>query len=234
MARRIVRTVIQFTVLAALISGLLFVLDLRYRVLPSSIHNFLPEHHAGSVITDIQYHQCSNIKLLSGCQMDASKGWIRLSKDVFLGNGFLKEGYLHVKRRSEEEFSAAEGDKVVVDVKVGRLEPEDKDQVGDHGAKWESRPGGLWVKRQEKMVDTAVTAVDLLFGADAVEVREGWEMKEGNMMVGEMVRVTVRRGAPVKPRKPTVRMGKNHKLKIIQVAGGLPMGIWGEWELMFW
>jgi len=60
--------------------------------------------------------------------------------------------------------------------------------------------------------------VDVLFGDDAVEVRPGWQLKEGSISVGEVPRLTVRRGPLVVAKKPVVRMRKDHKLKIIQVS----------------
>ncbi|KAL7276092.1 Phosphatase dcr2 [Rhizina undulata] len=227
MARRIVRTIIQFAVLSIAILAVVFFLDLRYRLLPQSIHHFLPEHHAGKVVTDVTYISCSRLQLLSKCGLEANEGWIKINKDVFLGQHWISQGYVHIKLKREEEFSATAGDRVVVDIKAGRLQPQllptDKED-----AKWESRPGGLWIKRQSKLVDDAVTAVDILYGADAVEVRPGWRLREGTMLVAEGVevngakiagvKITARNGPAVPVVKPVLRMRKDHKFKIIQVS----------------
>jgi len=109
---------------------------------------------------------------------------------------------------------------VVIDVKVGRIKPEPSEGAGEKDIEWESRPGGIWIKRQGKLMDSAVSTVDVLFGDDAVEVRPGWQLKEGSISVGEVPRLTVRRGPLVVAKKPVVRMRKDHKLKIIQVSGG--------------
>lgn len=125
----------------------------------------------------------------------------------------MKQGYIHIKRKKEEELDILAGEKLVVDIRVGRLEP-----PAENGIKWETRPGGIWIKRQTKIVDDAVTGVDVLFGVDAVEVRPGWVMREGSLTSGENARITLRKGQPVEVVKPVLRL-KNHKFKIIQVSG---------------
>lgn len=153
--------------------------------------------------------------ILSDCTLDVREGWIRINKEVHLGQAWIKQGYIHIKRKKEEELDRAAGEKLVVDIRVGRLEPPVED-----GIKWETRPGGIWIKRQTKIVDDAVTAVDLLFGADAVEVRPGWVMREGSLTSGENARITLRKGPPPEIKKPVLRL-KDHKFKIIQVSGKL-------------
>lgn len=129
-----------------------------------------------------------------------------------------------MKRKKETELIPRK-DKIVVDVKVGRIKPVAGAGVGVKGdeeekGEWESRKGGVWIKRQFKEDVNAVTAVDVLFGADAVEVREGWALREGSLTVGDRLpRLTARRGPHVESKKPVVRMRKDHTLKIIQVSG---------------
>lgn len=217
MARRIVRTLIQFTILSFLVATVIFFLDLRYRVLPQSIHHLLPEHHAGTIITDITMVTCSSI-ILSSCRLDARDGWTRIEKDVYLGKSWVAHGYVHVQTKKEEEFQPTKGEKVVVDLRVGRIKPKAMDGAGDKTIEWESRPGGFWIKRQAKKVDATLTALDVLFGPDATEVRGGWQLKGGSLTMGEHVRLSVRRGSPEAPRKPAVRVKKDHKFKIIQVS----------------
>lgn len=210
MARRIVRTIIQVICLSIVLAAAVFFLDLRYRVLPPRLHHLLPEHHAGTVVTDITFLSCSS--LFSECILDAGEGWTRINKDVYLGETWISQGYIHIKRKKEEELDKAAGEKIVVDIRVGRLEPPAED-----GVKWESRPGGIWIRRQTKIVDDAVTAVDVLFGADAVEVRPGWVMREGSLTSGENARITLRKGPPLEFKKPILRL-KDHKFKIIQIS----------------
>jgi hypothetical protein len=220
MARRIVRTLLQLSSLSLLLGAAIFFLDLRYRVLPTKIHYFLPEHHAGILVTDLTLVQCSTIQLITSCSLSPGEGWKKIPKDVFLGNGWLQQGFMHVRTKHESSFTPTAGDKVVIDVRVGRIKPDPSEGAGEKDVEWESRPGGIWIKRQAKLMDSAVSAVDVLFGADAVDVRPGWQLKEGSLNVGELPRLTVRRGPPMVVKKPVVRMRKDHKLKIIQISGG--------------
>lgn len=220
MARRILRTIIKVTLLSVVVGALLFILDTRFRVLPSSadkyLHAFLPEHHDGHVVTDITYLSCSRF---GSCTLPQSEGWTRVEKDLNLGTGWVQRGYLFFKRKLETEFAPTKGEKVVVDIKISRLQPGASEGAGEKsGAMWEQRPGSLWIKRQPKLSSEAITAVEVLFGPDAHEVREGWVLKEGSLNVGEQPRITVRRGQRVVPKRPQVMMGKDHKLKIIQVS----------------
>ncbi|TKA62023.1 hypothetical protein B0A55_11127, partial [Friedmanniomyces simplex] len=167
MTRRITRTLTQLAALLTLITLLLFLADSRYKVLPTSIHDRLPSHHAGTVITDITVAYCSTANPFSACRLDSEK-WHRVEKDLYLHSGWVQSAWLHVQRRKEEELAA--GEKVVVGVRVGSLDPGVGEQ-GQHDERWESRPGGIWVLRSGKRHDSdserAVTAVDVLFGADA-------------------------------------------------------------------
>lgn len=117
-------------------------------------------------------------------------------------------------------------DKVVMDVMVGRLDP-------STGAKahpdqqWESRGSGLWILRSAKVHASdskqAVTAVDLLFGDDAVEAREGWYITGTPMLLDTnanipAAHITIRRGLQPTPLKPQPRVKDNGKFKIMQLA----------------
>lgn len=129
-----------------------------------------------------------------------------------------------MQRKKEEEFQ--EGDMVVMDVRVSRLDPTTTEKVqGD--AKWEARPGGLWILRSKKRnasdSDKAVTAVDVLFGSDAVDPRPGWEVKDQalDVQAGLHVpepRLTIRRGEAKTPDKASPRVKKGGKFKIAQLS----------------
>ena len=153
------------------------------------------------------------------------KKWHRVEKDLYLGSGWVSKAYVHVKRKREEELKTE--DKVVVDVRVGKLDPAtgEKAQAAE---KWESRPAGVWIKRSLKRHASdskkAVTAVDLLFGADAVEPRPGWELVKNGALHLETgkesadPRLTIRRGPPAKHEKPVPKIRKDGKYKIMQIS----------------
>lgn len=115
---------------------------------------------------------------------------------------------------------------MIVDVSVGRLDPS-TGVKGEADERWEKRPGGLWLKRSSKHrtsdSNNAVTAVDVLFGADAVDPRDGWQVIGTSLLLassGEIqeARLSVRRGKQVEPAKPIPRINEHGKFKIMQAA----------------
>lgn len=227
MTRRIVRTIVQVATAAVFTFVVIFFLDRNFRVLPNALHEFLPTHHPGFVITDITITKCSTYNFFSSCNLDPEE-WHRIEKDLYLGKATFSTAFLHIRRKREEELTAE--DKVVIDVSVGRLDPAaagGKDKGKKHpDEKWESRPCGLWVKRSSKkgVSDSkeAVTGVDLLFGDDATEARPGWTITGTPLLLDAgsipAAHVTVKRGAQSAPFKPVPRIGDNGKFKIMQLA----------------
>lgn len=153
------------------------------------------------------------------------KKWHRVEKDLYLGTGWVSKAYVHIKRKREEELKTE--DKVVIDVRTSKLDPAvgEKSQASE---KWESRPAGVWIKRSLKRHASdskkAVTAVDVLFGADAVEPRPGWELVKNGALHLETSkeskdpRLSIRRGPPVKLEKPVPKIRKDGKFKIMQIS----------------
>ncbi|KAB5575644.1 Metallo-dependent phosphatase-like protein [Coniochaeta sp. 2T2.1] len=240
MTRRIVRTIIQVSTATVFTLIVLFFLDRNFRVLPNAIHEYLPSHHAGQVITDITITECSSINPFKSCKLDPDI-WRRVDKDLYLGQAMFGSAYVHVRRKREEDLGPE--DKVVMDVSVGRINPSKAAAAaaatnGKKGARsnakdaegeqWESRPLGLWLRRSSKRHasddKTAVTGVDVLFGDDAVEAREGWEVKGTPLLLAgagsttQPAHITVQRGNPKPPTKPVPRIGDNGRFKIMQLA----------------
>ncbi|KAH8888840.1 calcineurin-like phosphoesterase [Thozetella sp. PMI_491] len=221
MTRRIVRTIIQVASAAVFTFLVVFFLDRNFRVLPTSIHEYMPQHHAGLIITDITVTQCSSLNLFSSCALDPEV-WHRIDKDLFLGLSRFSSGYIYLRRKKEEDLTAE--DRVVMDVYAGRLDPSTTEK-GSSGEKWESRPAGLWVKRSSKRHASdskkAVTGVDVLFGEDAVEVREGWEMLASPLLLdtgSAIPQLTIRRGSPHEHAKPKLMVNEHGRFKIMQLA----------------
>lgn len=183
----------------------------------------MPQHHPGLVITDLAITKCSRLNVFSSCKLDPEK-WHRIEKDLYLGKGWVSSAYLHVRRLKEEDLTS--DDKVVMDVTVGRLDPA-TGAKGQPDQKWESRGSGLWILRSSELHASdskeAVTAVDLLFGDDATEAREGWHITGTPLLIDTnpdvpAAHVTVRRGAQKEPYKPQPRVKENGKFKIMQLA----------------
>lgn len=195
-------------------------LDDRFRVLPASIHGHLPTHYSGLVVTDVTVTTCSSLNILSNCKIK-KETWTRVDKDLYLRTGWTSSAYIHFEAKKEENLLPE--DKVVLDLKVGRLKP----QTVEEGDTWEQRPGGVWLKRTTTRHASdslkTVTSVDVLFGADAVDPRAGWEVKDTPLLLNSRteeleVRVTVRRGDPQKIKKPVPRINENGRFKIMQLA----------------
>ena len=220
MYHRQVRTSIQLGVLAVLALLFIFLLDNRFRVLPNKIHGYLPLHHPGLVLVDITVTTCT---FISSCKLDQSK-WHRVEKDLYLDKGWFSHAYVHIQRKREEDL--LDTDQVVFDFKIGRLDPTTSEKDQAH-KRWESRPAGIWLLRSSKRhasdSEKAITAVDVLFGADAVDPRLGWEIKDHGLMISTSSdmpepRLSVRKGQPKTITKPQPRIRKDGKFKILQIS----------------
>jgi hypothetical protein len=167
---------------------------------------------------------CSTLNPLSSCKLDQNL-WHRVEKDLYLNAGWVSKAYVHVKRKREEELT--DEDRVIVDVRIGKLDPA-MGEKAEANEKWESRAAGVWLKRSAKRHASdskkSITAVDVLFGADAVEPRPGWELvKPGSLLLdnaGETKepRLSIRRGPVVKFEKKVPRIRNDGKFKILQVS----------------
>ncbi len=167
---------------------------------------------------------CSTLNILSSCKLDPGK-WHRVEKDLYLSGGWLTHAFIHIERKRESELT--EKDRIIMDVRVGSLDPVVSEKY--QGAeRWEARPGGIWLKRTEKRRESdnanAVTAVDVLFGTDAVEARPGWEARQQPLILPSSggdhheAHLTIRRGPPAAIEKPSLHVNKDGKFKILQIA----------------
>jgi Calcineurin-like phosphoesterase len=186
---------------------IIFFLDRNFRVLPNALHEYLPTHHAGLIVTDVDIAKCSSLNIFSSCKLDPAV-WHRIEKDLYLGMSTFSSAYVHVRRKREEELTA--DDKVVVDLTVGRLDPSAKAK-GKVDERWEARTAGLWVKRSSKK------------GASDSKAREGWAITGTPLLLdtGSSIpdaHITIRRGGEHTPVKPTPRVNENGRFKIMQLA----------------
>ncbi|QIW96840.1 hypothetical protein AMS68_002358 [Peltaster fructicola] len=223
MTRLITRSLAQFGILIAAIFILIWIADSRYRVLPEKIHNSLPLHYVGTVITDITIKECSSLNPLSTCRLDPDQ-WHRVEKDLYLNLGWTRSSWLHIQRKKEEELTVK--DKIIIDLRVSKVDP-GIGEKGHESEKWESRPGGIWVLRGNRRADSdpnrAITGVDVLFGADAVEPRQGWTLATTPLLIDtdprlHPVRITTRHGHHAAARPSPPRVTKDGKFKILQVS----------------
>lgn len=182
----------------------------------------MPTHHPGLVVTDVTIITCSSLSPFSSCDGLDPRKWHRVDKELYLGRAWTTKAYLYVSRKHEEELTDEDG--VVVDVSVGRLRPTTKGESEDQ---WESRPGGLWIKRSAKKQssdsDNAIADFDILFGDDAVEARPGWTITGTPLLLNTggsflSVQLTVRRGVPHENKKPKPRINDYGRFKIMQIG----------------
>ncbi|QUC21699.1 uncharacterized protein UV8b_05942 [Ustilaginoidea virens] len=226
MTRRVVRALTQLGAAAVFAFAVISFLDRNYRVLPNAIHGYMPTHYPGLVITDITLVTCSTLNPFSSCELD-SDVWHRVDKELYLGRAWTTTAYLYISRKHEKELTSE--DMVVMDVSVGRLNPAEANQgkAVKNDQPWESRPGGLWIKRADSRRSSdasAVTDIDVLFGDDAVEARDGWTVTGTQLLLNTgrsllSVHLTMRRGAPPKERKkPKPRIADNGRFKMMQIS----------------
>lgn len=218
-----IRTVIQLLGIASLCFLIAIIVDNTYSVLPTSIHNHLPAHHPGTIITDISIKTCTRGVPFSSCQLDP-KEWHRLEKDLYLEKSWTRRAYLHIQSKQESEFRA--DDAAILDLHVGRTNPSSIQPPGPT-EEWTSRPGGLWLLRSSKRHESdsghAITAVDVLFGPDAADPRPGWRMRDTPLLIDSPIKglephITVRTGQPHIPTKPILRIRRDGKFKIMQAS----------------
>ncbi|RMZ79446.1 hypothetical protein DV738_g3353, partial [Chaetothyriales sp. CBS 135597] len=215
------RAAAQLAIILTLAAAIILFLDNRYRVLPSAIHNHLPAPHAhGYVTTDINIITCNKLNVFSKCALDGPN-WHRINKDLYLDTSYTSTAYLYVERKKEDDLQP--GEQVIVDIRIGRLQPSTIDAKGSKDSRWESRPFGLWLMLTTKHPgpDELVTGVDVLFGADAADPRSNWQVQDLGLFIDSKApepRITFRRGRPLKLEKPVPRIRKDGKFKILQVS----------------
>ena len=135
-----------------------------------------PNSH--SVITDLTVSFCSPTDLFSRCDRD-SPTWLRIEKDLYLHTA-KQTAWLQIAQAREEDLTA--DDLVVTEISVGKLHPSAGPGLGKENS-WEHRLGGIWVLRSPYagIRYQAVTAVDVLFGVDAVDPRPQWALMETSL-----------------------------------------------------
>lgn len=164
------------------------------------------------------------MNIFSSCDLDPEE-WHLVDKELYLGKAWTSKAYLYMSRKHEEELT--DEDSVVIDIAVGKSRPKSL-EGSDTAEQWESRPAGLWIKRSAKKHASdsaqAITNVDVLFGDDAVEVRQGWALAGGSPLLintgGPLhnVQVTIRRGEKHEAKKPKPRIGDSGRFKIMQIS----------------
>jgi len=187
--------------------------DYLQTVIPSALHTTAAVRHP--VVTDLTVGIFSPSVSPSPCEPDPRK-WRRVEKDLYQYT-CPQSAWLYLALANEEELTPE--DLLVMDIRVG--EPSANPTSG---RSWESRPGGIWILRSKfsGKIGQAVTEVDILFGADAVDPRPQWTLMQSSVQLDGLpiARLTVRHGR-VKPRQDAraeLRVGQDGKFKIVQFS----------------
>jgi len=147
------------------------------------------------------------------------KIWHRIEKELYLHTSH-RTAWLYVALSDEEDVGPE--DLLVTDIRVGKLPPDPS-----LGRLWEGRPGGIWVLRKEfsGKIDGAVTEVDVLFGADAVDPRPQWTLIGSSLQLNSQPKVPEAklsvlygRCRPTAGARPVLRVRDNGKFKIVQIS----------------
>lgn len=178
----------------------------------------MSSHCNPTVVTDIDLKYGADEKKLSHTDLSLGR-WRHIEKELYLHMA-KTNAWLYVAEARENELT--EDDLVVTDVKVADQCPGNSSE-----ASWESRPGAIWLLRSKynPAGHLAVTSVDVLFGADAVEVRPQWALLQTPLHLGALpevpvARLSVRHGKKKsRPGCPPqdLRAREDGKFKIVQI-----------------
>jgi len=127
-----------------------------------------------SIVTDLKVCISPTKDPPSNCGLDPPT-WHRVETDLYLGT-LEQSAWLYVALAEEEALRAE--DLVVTGIRVGGPPPFSP-------TPWKSRPGGIWVQTSKfsGKTDQVVTAVDVLFGVDAVDPRPQWTLLESPLQL---------------------------------------------------
>lgn len=243
LSKRWIRQIAKIILALAIFSVLVLCTDFYLNFLPTRVHTRLPSfiHQPGNVVLDLKVVQCLTEM---GCSKEEKDGWERIPEDLYLGKSWTK-AYVYSKRIKEEGLQ--DDSTVVLDaalssrvskevpeyvvntiVKQKGLTPSEITVEKAQELGWVKRGDqgfpSLWIKTGKYNTRSSVTAVDILFGKDAVDPRPGWNLREGSIdprvTNGLNPRISIRIG----PKKdeattsPKLKVGKTGSYKVMQVA----------------
>ena len=181
-----------------------------------------PKHRHAAVVRSpvvIDVRVCHH-PLADPCDCKQRRGAYVTEKDLYL--------YQHPDRQEAwlcpevaDETELADEALVVTSIIVG-----ERPSGPPSGAVWEERDGEVWVLKQEfrNQIDRAVTGVDVLYGADAVDPRPQWNLLQVPLQLDAppeipAARLSFRRGR-IKPKldAQVLRIPENGKYRIIQIS----------------
>ena len=204
--------------LSALVIGALEYLAVWPSTTSSTNSPTMNREVANTIVTDLTIQFCSSIDVTSNNASDSGR-WHRLEKDLYLHTD-QQSAWLYIGQAKEKDLSTS--DLVVTDIKISEERP-----IAGSKASWEPRPGGIWLSRSNytNASQRAVTDVDVLFGADAVEPRPQWTLLQSQLQLNAPTKVpvaklSIRHGKANPKRDPgiTLRARDDGKFKVVQIS----------------
>lgn len=216
----------QLTYLAVLATSMLLfvgVVDLMFKnVLPPLWHNIIPYQGNDLILQDLVIKECGLFN--KNCQLD---GYRRYEADLRLGSSWTKANYLFTKITSPTDHPLES--LVVVDIHVSNTTsgtPEyiltDIGSVELKLSGWRYYDYGIWLKYGEFVKGYVINEVEVLFGPDCVDPRPNWTLIKTPLQMesspGLEPYLTYRKGTSSELVKPVLKIRKDSKFKILQVA----------------
>jgi hypothetical protein len=172
-----------------------------------------------TVITDLTISLTSLASPPPNSALNPTK-WHRIQKDLFLHSSEMS-AWLIIAQAKESDL--APEDLVVANINVGK--PTVNEGLDDSR---QSRPGGIWISRKyfSGNISQVVTGIDVLFGVDAVDPRQQWQLMRSHLELDAaaevpVARLSVRHGrAKSRDESPhtTLRVRENGTFKIVQIS----------------
>lgn len=173
---------------------------------------------ANVIVTDLTIHVFPSTNIPTDLELDSGQ-WHRVEKELYSYSS-QHCAWLYVQIADAEKLTAE--DEVVMNIGVGVQPPQ-----LDPDLPWESRSGGIWImkSRFSAKIRNAVTAVDVLFGTDAVDPRRQWSLSQEPLQLiyppqAPVARLSVLHDkAPSVPdTPPTIRVKEDGTFKIVQIS----------------
>lgn len=238
--RRLARVLGRLALTLALAGAAIFLFDLWYDILPSSLQTRLPFHENKPVIVDIKIETCG---LLSTCP-ETNEFWQKQPKDLYLKTSWTSHAYIYTHFVNQDDLgwdqdvivaiahspnSKELPAEVIEETEVSSIEAATPKEKALR-LQWKHVGHGLWVKYDKHRPGKAVTAVKVLYSPSAQYRVPGWKIPSSNIDLGKAEpRLAYRIGPEAaNPALPTLRFNKNGRFKVAQLADLHMSTDWGK------
>lgn len=162
-------------------------------------------------VVDVTIQECTRWRWFekrSKCTGLLESGWEISGGDLLLNTGKTRL-HLFIRRRLSDGLTP-----VITELRISRERPD-----GDEA--WQSRPGGIWIKRRTvRNIKDAVTAVDFIHGEGIRELRRGRQFVPGGyLLLGQHINLSFRVGLSPEREFPVLKVTGDKPYKVLQIAG---------------